>query len=550
MCIRDSPVTDGAYDTTYNGGYYDAFAAKLNPTGTALLYATFLGGDDQEKGVDVEADDGGNAYVTGWTASADFPSVASASGFDVYQGGETDVFVAKLNAAGSALEYALFVGGSDLDVGMALAVDEGSYAYVTGYTESADFPWRLASDYDLDGDVDAFLACVRPSGSSLFYSTYLGGSEDDIGWDIALDEDGSAYVVGATDSTDFPVTPGAFDTSYNGGYSDAFVAKLSAGTLHYATYLGEDGDEQGYGLAVDAAGSAHVTGALGDDAITRLDPTGSSVDYRFTVAGFGEGEGDAIAVDAQGGIYVLGYTSYGGLPVTPGAWDDTAYYEDVWLAKVAPPAHISGRVTDSAGQPLAGIQVAASGVFSATTDASGQYTLTVPAGIHAFAPTTSGYFWSPASRSAAVPPAATGQDFVGKGVAKDVTPASPPAADYGSTLTYTVRLVAPENRTVVLHDPVPTYTNFVSGSLSGPVGVSYDAVANAIGGVVSVTADLPLTVTFRVQVGIAGTAGWAPCIVNRACVHPVGSALTTCEWSNETTTYTYLWSVYLPLILR
>ncbi len=545
---RAFPVTSGAYDTTYNGGYYDSFAAKLNATGAALLYATYLGGVDQEKGGDIEADSAGNAYLTGWTASPDFPSVAADSNFDTFQGGESDVFVAKLNSAGSALEYALFVGGSDLEIGTRLAVDAGGYAYLTGWTESSDFPWRLAIDATLDGDTDAFVACVRSSGSNLFYSTYLGGSNDEIGWSIALDGARNAYIVGATNSTDFPVTAGAFDNSFNGGNVDAFVAKLSASTLHYATYLGGAGDEQGYGIAVDGAGNAYVTGDLGKDVITRLDPTGSTVDYRFTLDSFENNVGDGIAVDAQGAAYVLAYASYQTLPTTPGAFDATPNH--IWLAKAAAPALITGQVTDGNGLPLSGIHIAAGSLYSATTNASGQYTLTVPGGKHTFAPTAPGYFWSPASRSAAVPPAATGQDFAGKSIAKEVTPGGNRAVDYGSALTYTVRLVAPQDKTVLLYDPVPSYTTFISGSVSAPPGVGYDAASNAISGTITLTLNLPLTVTFQARVEVTGTADWAPRIVNRACAHPPGSGLSACEWSDETINYTYVWPIYLPLVMR
>jgi uncharacterized repeat protein (TIGR01451 family) len=139
---------------------------------------------------------------------------------------------------------------------------------------------------------------------------------------------------------------------------------------------------------------------------------------------------------------------------------------------------------------------------------------------------------------------------VGKSVAKDVTPGGAQAVDYGDTLTYTVRLVAPENRTVMLYDPLPTYTTFISGSLNAPPGVGYDAASDAVSGILTLTLNTPSTVTFQVRVGVAGTVGWAPRIVNRACVYPLGGTLAACEWSNETSNNTYQQLVYLPLVMR
>ncbi len=229
------PVTAGAYDTSYNGGYHDAFAAKLNAAGSALLYATYLGGTGREKGIAIALNGSGNAYVAGWTDSADFPTVAANSGFDAYQGGN-DAFAVKLNADASALEYALLIGGSDTDEGYGLDVDAQGYACLAGATQSDDFPLYSAADDTLDGGLDAFVSCVKPSGGDLFYSSYLGGSGEEQGKGVAIDNQRRAYVTGATTSTDFPETGGSCDD----GDSHAFVAKVSASTLHYVACLGDD----------------------------------------------------------------------------------------------------------------------------------------------------------------------------------------------------------------------------------------------------------------------------------------------------------------------
>ncbi len=236
------------------------------------------------------------------------------------------------------------------------------------------------------------------------------------------------------------------------------------------------------------------------------------------------------------------------LPVTPGAFDVTS--DNIWLTKISESALISGKVTDINGLPLAGIKVVAGSVFSATTDADGAYAITVSSGGYAVAPVSPGYFWSPQSRSVSVSPDATGQDFTGKGIVKTVQPGSSQVVNYGDTLTYTVGLVAPQNKTVSLYDAVPTYTVFVSGSLSAPPNVTYNAGDNTVGGVVTLTQNIPVTITFATRAAITGTAGFAPRILNRACVYPFGGSLNACEWSEQTVNNTVLHAVYLPLILH
>jgi len=201
--------------------------AKLNPAGSGLLYATFLGGSDGDRGSGIAVDGGGNAYVTGPTYSSDFPTTPGA--FDTTYSGP-DVFVAKLNPAGSGLVYATFLGGSSVDHGFGIAVDGGGNAYVTGVTASSDFP-AIPGVFDTthNGEGDAFVAKLNPAGSGLVYATFLGGSSDDQGFGIAVDGSGNTYVTGRTYSSDFPTTPGAFDTTFDGYYYDAFVVKLVAG---------------------------------------------------------------------------------------------------------------------------------------------------------------------------------------------------------------------------------------------------------------------------------------------------------------------------------
>ena len=231
------PTTPGAFDRTHNGGDEagsDAFVAKLDATGANLLYGTFLGGSGDESGNNLAIDIPGNAYITGSTASTNFPTI---SALDSSLNGGADVFVTKLNTAGSRLLYSTYLGGGGNDFGLGIAVDSNRNAYVVGGTASANFPTTTGSfDTSFNGVEDVFVTKLDPTGTSFAYSTFLGGSVEDSGVDIAADPNGNAYVVGFTFSIDFPTTPGSFDTSFNGtggalGEGDAFVVKLDTRTL-------------------------------------------------------------------------------------------------------------------------------------------------------------------------------------------------------------------------------------------------------------------------------------------------------------------------------
>lgn len=267
----DLPVVN-AFQGAFAGGNADAFVLKLNPSGSAPIYATYLGGgnDRPDIGTSIAADDAGHAYVTGFTNSVEFPTVKPAQPFR----GPTDVFVTKFNPAGSALIYSTHIGGTADDEAMGIAVDAAGSAYVTGHTESLNFPTTpgafrtgcVAVPVNIPiGDIcsggDAFVSKLTPDGSALVYSTYLSGGRFEVGRSIAVDEAGNAYVTGFTNSTDFPTANPVQDT-FGGGGHDAFVVKLNPGgsALTYSTYLGGGGDDGGYGIAVDAAGDAWVTG--------------------------------------------------------------------------------------------------------------------------------------------------------------------------------------------------------------------------------------------------------------------------------------------------
>src|SRR3989442_679598 len=256
----DFPTTAGAFQTAFGGGEADAFVTKLNPTGSALVYSTYLGGDGFDPGDGIAVDATGNAYVTGLTFSTNFPTTPGA--FQTTPKFASDAFVVKLNAAGTALVYSTFLGGDGFDQGHGIAVDAEGNAYATGGTSSTNFPTTTgAFRTTFGGRSDAFVTKLNGDGSALVYSTYLGGFSSDRGNAIAVDAAGNAYVAGLTFSTNFPTTPGAVRETF-GGIFDAFVTKLNpAGTaLVYSTFLGGSSLDEGFGIAVDTAGSGYVAG--------------------------------------------------------------------------------------------------------------------------------------------------------------------------------------------------------------------------------------------------------------------------------------------------
>ena len=255
------------------GGFFDAFVTKFNPSGSALVYSTYHGGSDVDYGLGIAVDYSGNAYVTGFTRSTNFPT-ANPLQPTIGGGGNADAFVTKFNPSGSALVYSTYHGGSGGDAGSNTGGDSGSdiavdslgNVYVTGSTTSTNFPTAnprqpaYAGGFYSGGSGDAFVTKFNPSGSALVYSTYHGGSDGDGGSGIAVDSLGNVYVTGHTSSINFP-TDNPLQSVY-GGVGDVFVTKFnpSGSTLVYSTYHGGSGIDGGTDIAVDSAGNAYVTG--------------------------------------------------------------------------------------------------------------------------------------------------------------------------------------------------------------------------------------------------------------------------------------------------
>ncbi len=328
------------------GAGIDAFVAKLNPSGSALLYSTYLGGGSDDVAYSIAIDSSGNVYLTGRTNSGDFPTQTP---FQATQGGATDAFVSKLNSTGSALIYSTYLGGNDNDVGQDIVADNSGNVYLTGYTESTNFPTQ--SPYQTDQALrDAFVTRLNAAGSALVYSTYLGGSGVDNGNGIKVDSSGNAYVAGDTASSDFP-TQSPYQTDQTG--QDAFVTKLNAaGTaLVYSTYLGGSGTDQGLDLALDSSGNAYITGGtastdfptqtpyqtdqLGDDVfVTKLNTTGSALVYSTYLGGSATDRGIGITVDGSGIVHLTGQTDSSNFPLQNPLQATKAAGFDVFMSRL------------------------------------------------------------------------------------------------------------------------------------------------------------------------------------------------------------------------
>jgi len=356
----DFPVTPGALIPAIRSSVM-AFITKLNPAGSGLVYSTYFGGSGADFGFGIAVDAGGNAYVTGQTGSSDFPTTPGAFSSTLQS---FDAFVSKLDPGGATLLYSTLLGGTGTDQGLSIAVDLSGNAYVTGYTDSTDFPTPGGAFTTAPGGhSDGFVTKLNPLGSALIYSTYLGGSGAETGASIAVDGAGNAWITGLTDSDNFPTTPGAFSNSRI-GQRDLYVTKFdAAGSLAFSTYFGGSGDEAppGPGIAVDSIGNAFVAlatfsldfpttaGALfatsagaPDVAVVKFDPAGVLV-YSTFLGGEGPESGSAIAADAEGNVYITGGTSSSSFPTTAGVFQPTfggatdAFATKLHLVDVTPP---------------------------------------------------------------------------------------------------------------------------------------------------------------------------------------------------------------------
>ncbi len=333
-------------------GPFDTIRALIYETRVpGLKYSSYLGANGVEC-MAIATDLAGNIYVAGRTATPGVIPLANA--FQPTKGGGADVFVAKLDPAGANLIYSTYLGGSGNDEGLGIAVDRQENAYVTGVTDSPNFPVTPgAFQTTLAGGADAFVAKLDPGGG-LVYCTYLGGSADDRGHAIAVDPVGSAYITGSTRSTNFPVRRRgpwwwpwrrALQPTYGGGWNDAFVTKLdpTGSALVYSTYLGGSGSDSGRGIGLCGDYWPHITGVtdspnfpttanafqptqtspvVTDGFFTKLNFTGSLV-YSTYLGGSGNDQAEGIAVTGNADVFITGFTDSANFPTTPGAIQPT-----------------------------------------------------------------------------------------------------------------------------------------------------------------------------------------------------------------------------------
>ena len=340
------PSTDPYYSylSSPPGESVDGFVMELDNLAQHLYFSYYFGGAGTDTINGAALDAAGNLYVVGNTNSALFPATTGSAQTGLH--GSQNAFVAGFASTTGYLIYSTYLGGSGTDYGNAIAVDAAGDAYVTGSTNSTNFPIAGGPfQSTLKGGADAFVAKIGPPGGALIYSTYLGGSGNDEGNGIAVDKSGAVFVTGDTASTDFPVLPGAYQSTFGGGASNAFVTRLdgSGQTLLNSTYLGGKGADAGLAIAIDSTGNSYITGSTAStnfpitgDAfqssiqgtanafVTGLNASGSGLLFSSYLGGSGTvsatvGDyGTAVALNCAAGLVVAGVTSSNNFPATSG----------------------------------------------------------------------------------------------------------------------------------------------------------------------------------------------------------------------------------------
>jgi hypothetical protein len=402
-CDTDYPVTVGVLQPTggsiTNDQCYTGIITKLDPTASSLIYSTYIGSQNNiTSGIRILPVGSGDALVAGVTTAVDFPTTANAYDQTAHGGtcqyGPfltnkpcTDDFLLQLSADGSSLVFSTYFGGSGFEVVSSMTLDGTGNIYIAGATNSADFPTTSgAVDTTFGGGVcqnglfacsDGFVAKFSSDGSKLLESTYLGGDDDDFASGVALDTLGNIYVSGSTNSTNFPVTQGAYQTTHSAGANqpDVFVAKLTPDmkTLTYSTFIGGTGFDLGLAVKVDSTGAAYVTGSTGsadfpttpasfqtsyagpamtfcdaeldgsdlnqpscgDIFVSKLNPTGSALVYSTYIGGSGADIAFNAALDSSNDFWLLADTDSPDFPYTADAYHASTS-ENVALVELSP----------------------------------------------------------------------------------------------------------------------------------------------------------------------------------------------------------------------
>ena len=380
----DYPTTVNAYDTVLNNlgstsGADDAFVTKIKSDGSAILWSTFLGGDNSDWAQAIAVDSSGTSvWVAGNTYSPDFPTLnAFQSAFNRGSlSGNGDGFVAKFNpsAVGAAqLVWSSYLGGGNSESINGMAVDTSGNVFLTGYTYSNDFPTTpgaYSTSFNVSGNADAFVAKVSASGSTLAWSTYIGGSSYDFAYAIALDSSGKPYITGYTSSgfPNYPTTLGTYRTAISGSGADVFVSKFDpsltgSAQLVWSTFLGGDSDDYGQAIAVDGSGNPVIVGytyssglapagfpttlnaydrifsGYEDGFASKLNSTGTALLWSTFLGGSDYEYCNGVALDSSGNVYVTGSTGSSDFPTSAGAYKTAlGGYEDAFVTKFNPAA--------------------------------------------------------------------------------------------------------------------------------------------------------------------------------------------------------------------
>lgn len=345
------PTTIGVYNTSLCNNY-DIFIAKLNEDLTKLLAATFLGGSSDDSANSLAIDKNGNVYVAGQTSSSNFPVTPGA--FDISKAGFSDAFVAKLSGDLSHLLASTYLGGSYDDSARSLVVDSDGNAYIGGQTSSSNFPVTTSAYDTTYNDNDAFVSKFNENFTHLLASTFLGGSDNDTANSIISNTNGDIYIVGDTWSSNFPITPDAYDSSFNGGFGDVFISKLSGNLtqLLASTFLGGSTDDFANAIIIDSKGDIYITGYTesldfpttpgaydttfnnSEAFVAKLNGDLSQVLSSTYMGGSGDDYSASIAIDPKGDIFIAGATASSGFPTTPGAYSTSkGVHVDAFISK-------------------------------------------------------------------------------------------------------------------------------------------------------------------------------------------------------------------------
>ncbi|WP_074410380.1 SBBP repeat-containing protein [Aquimarina megaterium] len=316
----DFPINPNGFQPNF-GGKSDAFVVKINPKGE-VVWSTFLGGSKDEDGRGIAIDQQGNVHVIGRTKSKDFPT--SEGALQSKSAGGIDAFIATLDPNGKMLT-STYIGGSGDDIGFSIKLDSMGQLYIAGTTSSINFPVKNAIQSEKKGKDDAFLAVIDPTRSIINFASYLGGKETERLYSIDLDSSGNVFMMGFTNSVDYPTTTKAFQTDF-GGVRDAFVTRLNLNKreIVYSTYLGGEKDDNPRNLVVNKQGYAFIVGNTAsknfpivnsqernlrgdDDAfIAMLDPSGSFLRYSTLIGGKGQDIFEGLAIGTDGSLTVSG----------------------------------------------------------------------------------------------------------------------------------------------------------------------------------------------------------------------------------------------------